>query len=147
LGHSYSSNLIHLVFSTKERLPMIPAEREKALWDFLVGIGKNEKMPVYAVGGIANHIHLLYALPSTITLAKSVQEFKANSSRYMREHVRQFQWQEGYGAFSVSKSGKDDVIAYIKGQKEHHKNRTFESEFISLLEKHEIAYDEKYVLG
>ena len=147
MGHSYSSNLIHLVFSTKERLPMIPAEREPKLWDFLVGIGKNEKMPVYAVGGMPNHIHLLYALPSTVTLAKSIQEFKSNSSRYMREHDRRFQWQEGYGAFGVSKSGMENVIEYIKGQKEHHKKRSFESEFISLLEKHEISYDEKYVWG
>jgi REP element-mobilizing transposase RayT len=98
-----------------------------------------------ASGGTANHAHLLYVLPATMDLAKSVQILKANSSRWMREHTGRFQWQKGYGAFSVSESNKEKVKTYIANQIEHHKKHSFEQEYLSLLTKHNIKYDLKYV--
>ncbi|MCU1286531.1 MAG: transposase IS200-family protein [Acidobacteriales bacterium] len=147
MGHSFTSNLIHLVFSTHQRLPLIAPEREQSLYDFIVGIGVNQKTPVIAIGGVENHVHILFALHPTMSLAKVIQSFKANSSRHMRERNRGFRWQEGYGAFSVSQSARGHVIQYIATQKEHHEKHSFEDEFLSLLKRHEIEFDTRFVLG
>jgi REP element-mobilizing transposase RayT len=146
LGHAYASNLIHLIYSTKERQPLITTALEKPLRDYLVGIGQNQKMPVLGVGGIADHVHMLFSLPATVSLAKSIQTFKANSSRFMRQHNPRFAWQEGYGAFSVSQSNRKTVLNYIDTQAEHHKKLTFADEFIALLRKHEVDFDPRFVL-
>ena len=147
MGHSYSCNLIHLVFSTKERAKLIRADIERPLWDNLIGIGRNHEIPVIAVGGMPDHIHLLYGLPSTMDLSRSIQIFKANSSRWMKPHITDFAWQEGSGAFGISESGKNAVVQYIRNQAEHHKRRSFEDEFIALLKKYKIDYDPRYVFG
>jgi putative transposase len=102
---------------------------------------------VIAAGGTANHLHLLILLLQTITLAKAMQELKANTSRWLRETCQEFQWQEGYGAFSVSQSQRATVTNYIANQKEHHRTRTFEQEFTAMLEKAEISYDPRFVFG
>ena len=147
MPHAYAQNLIHLVFSTKHRRPQISVKRQKQLWEYIVGIGVNHKIMVVAVGGMEDHIHLLFGLPATMTLAKAVQVLKANSSRWMNEHDSAFSWQEGYGAFGVSASNKKAVIEYIQTQSEHHRNRTFEEEFVFLLKKHEVDYDPEWVFG
>jgi len=147
LGHAYSSNLIHLVFSTKGRLPLITSDIEQPLRNNVVGIGHNKKIPVIAIGGVADHVHLLFSLPAAITLSDATRTFKANSSRFMRGHNRKFAWQEGYGAFGVSHSNKDDVLKYIETQAEHHKKISFEDEFIALLRKHGVEFDSRFVLG
>jgi REP element-mobilizing transposase RayT len=94
-----------------------------------------------------NHSHLLFLLPATISLASAINAFKTNSSRFMHERGLAFQWQDGYGAFSVSPSQLDKVTAYIRNQREHHKKVTFEQEFLALLKKAGVPYDPKYVLG
>ena len=94
-----------------------------------------------------NHSHLLFLLPATISLASSINTFKTNSSRFIHERGLAFQWQDGYGAFSVSPSQLDKVTAYIRNQHEHHKKVTFEQEFLALLKKAGVPYDPKYVLG
>ena len=99
------------------------------------------------IGGMADHVHILFALPADVTLAHAVQVFKANSSRWMRERVPTFAWQEGYAAFSVSASGVGAVKKYIENQPEHHKRRSFEEEFLALLKKCGVAYDPKFVFG
>jgi putative transposase len=147
MAHSYGSVLIHVVFSTKLRKPSIPAERQEALWAYLIGIGENHNLTVIAAGGIENHVHVLFVLPQTISLAKAVQTFKANSSRWLSEHGLGFAWQEGYAAFSVSKSQASDVQRYIGSQPEHHRRRSFEEEFELLLKKSAIKYDPKFVFG
>lgn len=146
MGHAYSSNLIHLVYSTKERKPLITTDLETPLRDYLVGIGQNQKLPLLGVGGIADHVHILFSLPATISLAKAIQTFKANSSRFMRQHNPRFAWQEGYGAFSVSQSNRKTVLNYIDTQPQHHRKLTFADEFISLLRKHEVEFDPRFVL-
>jgi len=144
MAHTYSQNLVHCVFSTKERKPLIRPERQEQLWAYLFGIAKNEGLNLIATGGTANHVHILLALPPVVTLAQAVQKIKGNSSRWMGAR---FSWQEGYGAFSVSASQLSTVNAYIKNQAEHHKKRTFEEEFIALLKKYGLEYDPQFVFG
>jgi len=145
MSHTHSHNLLHCVFSTKERLPLI--RDPEALWRYTVGLAYNKNIHVVAAGGTADHLHLLILLPQTIALAKAMQEIKANTSRWLRETSRNFQWQEGYGAFSVSHSQRDAVVQYITKQEEHHRKRTFEEEFIALLQKSGIEYDPRFVFG
>jgi putative transposase len=94
-----------------------------------------------------NHSHLLFLLPATISLASAINIFKTNSSRFLHERGLAFQWQNGYGAFSVSVSQIDQVIAYVRSQPDHHKKMTFEQEFLALLKKAGVPYDPKYVMG
>src|SRR4051812_44296173 len=147
MSHSYCTNLIHCVFSTKERRPSIPEEMLEKLWAYMSGIAENHHIEALAIGGITNHIHLLMAIPQTMTVASAVNTLKANSSRWMHEHVSAFDWQKGYGAFSVSPSQVVPVKQYIRTQAEHHAKHTFEDEFTSLLKKCHVPYDPKYVFG
>jgi REP element-mobilizing transposase RayT len=102
---------------------------------------------VLANGGMEDHAHLLIQLPATLAAAKAVQLLKGSSSKWVGKHGREFSWQEGYDAFSVSKSKINAVVKYIANQETHHRRITFEDEFIALLEKHGIEYDPKYVFG
>ena len=101
MAHTYASNFIHCVFSTKERCPLIPPARTTELYAYLGGIARGEGLSLMAAGGTANHVHLLFALPASCALAHAVQKLKGSSSRWMGDG---FSWQEGYGAFSVSPS-------------------------------------------
>lgn len=105
-------------------------------------------MKALAVGGMFDHVHALLSLPSTMGFAKAVQLIKGGSPKWIhdtRSKYRYFEWQEGYAAFSVSVSHVKKTIAYITGQKEHHRKRTFKEEFLELLDKHDIEYDLRYV--
>jgi putative transposase len=141
--HTYNANFVHYIFSTKERRNTIPAELQEPLWAYLVGIANHLKIKSLAIGGTENHVHLLLGLPQTMTVAEAVQKLKANSSRWLREQGVDFQWQEGYGAFSVSPSLIEAVQHYIRNQKEHHHKRSFEEEFRAILDKNGVAYDEE----
>ena len=149
MPHSYVSNLMHCTFSTKERYPMIDPELEKRLWPYLGGIARENRMKALAIGGTTDHIHALLSLPATMSFAKAVQLIKGGSSKWVHDtftKYRKFEWQEGYAAFSVSSSQVTRTIAYINKQKEHHRKKTFEEEFIQLLDRHGIVYDKRYVL-
>jgi len=148
MSHTYVSDLVHCVFSTKDRRNSIPAETQSELWSFIGGIARKNGFKALIVGGTANHVHILLSLPATIPLAKAVQLVKGSSSRWMNEnHTKGFSWQEGYGAFTVGVSQRPRTIDYIKRQAEHHRKRNFEDEFIAFLKKHAIDYDPKYVWG
>jgi putative transposase len=147
MAHRYSNNLIHCVFSTKERRDLIPQDLLPKLWKYFAGIGRNHRIPVLASGGASNHSHLLIALPPDIPCAKAIQVLKANSSRWLGEHGIDFAWQEGYGAFSVSSSNKETVKNYIEHQEEHHRKRSYENEFETMLRKSGIAFDAKDAFG
>jgi putative transposase len=147
MSHSYSNNYVHAVYSTKDREALIPPEFEKRLYSFVAGIAREREIPLLAAGGMADHSHLLFVLPATISLASAINVFKANSSRFMHEQGLRFQWQSGYGAFSVSSSQLDKVAAYVRGQREHHTKMTFEQEFLALLKKAGVPYDPQYVFG
>jgi putative transposase len=141
MSHAHVANFVHCVFSTKERRDLIPTELQEQLYAFLIGIGDNLRFKILAAGGTSNHVHLLIALPPSLTLAEVVQKLKANSSRWFGESGVRFEWQKGYGAFSVSPSLLATVQAYIRNQAEHHRGRSFEEEFRALLEKSGVAYD------
>jgi REP element-mobilizing transposase RayT len=113
----------------------------------MTGISKNLDANVLAIGGMPDHIHILMAQPGPLRFSVLIQKIKANSSRWMSRETADFSWQEGFGAFSVSDSRREDVIAYILNQEEHRKKRSFEEEFIALLKAHHVDYDPKYVFG
>jgi len=138
---------MHVVFSTKERRKIIPPDMKERLWSYTAGICKHQKVFVHAIGGIEDHVHLLLQFPATIAISEAVKTIKANSSGWMSDQIGKFAWQEGYGAFGVSKSNLATVVKYIQNQEKHHRRMTFEDEFIALLEKHGIEYDPKYVFG
>lgn len=113
----------------------------------MTGIAKRIHVRVLAIGGMPDHIHILIVLPGVMPFSSAIQKIKTYLSKWMVKSVRDFGWQEGFGAFSVSESRRDDVIAYIRNQEEHHNKREFEEEFIALLEAHHVDYDPKYVFG
>lgn len=150
MSHSYTSCLFHCVFSTKERRKTITPELAERLWPYLGGIARENEMKILAVGGVEDHVHILLGLSPNMPLAKAMQLIKGGSSKWIHDTFpdhRGFAWQEGYGAFSIGISQIEDTIAYIGSQAEHHRNRTFEEEFIAILRKHGIEYDERYVWG
>jgi putative transposase len=147
MSHSYSKNYVHAIYSTKDRQNLIPPEFEKRLYSFIASIAREHEIPLLAAGGMPNHSHLLFLLPAAISLASAINTFKANSSRFMHERGLAFEWQNGYGAFSIGFSQLDKVTAYVRSQPEHHKKMTFEEEFLALLKKADVPYDPKYVFG
>src|SRR6266704_2605573 len=145
---SYVSSYFHCVFSTKERRRLITSALRERLWPFLGGIARQNKMKAIELGGVEDHVHILLSLPATMAIAKALQLIKGGSSKWVHETFpehRLFAWQEKYGAFSVSESRVDSIVQYIKGQEEHHRKMTFQEEFLTLLKKHRIEYDERYL--
>lgn len=147
MSQSLSKILIHLVFSTKNRANLIRPEDSAALHGYISGILNNLKSPALQIGGCADHIHILFVLSRTITVSDLVEEVKKSSSKWMKAErgVKEFQWQSGYGAFSVSQSAEEDVKNYIVSQEEHHKELSFQDELRKLLEKYRVGYDERYL--
>ncbi len=113
----------------------------------MAGIANNQGFHAIIIGGMHDHVHALLVLPPTMPLSKAVQFLKGSSSKWLNENGPSFTWQEGYGAFSVSASQTEDVIRYIKNQAAHHAKRSFEEEFLDLLQKYGIASDPVHVLG
>ena len=136
MPHTSTHNYLHIVFGTKERASSIPELLQPRLWAYMAGICKNYAIVAFAIGGMEDHVHLLWRLPPMLLLAKAVSVVKANSSRWMKEHCPKFAWQTGYGAFSVSKSNMAAVTRYIRDQKIHHRKMTFEEEYRALFKLH-----------
>jgi putative transposase len=147
MAHTYAANFVHCVFSTKNRANSIPEELREKLWAYLFGIANNLHLRTIAIGGTANHVHVLVGLPTTMPVAEAVQKLKANSSRWMGEQGIEFRWQDGYGVFSVSPSLLDTVQGYIRNQEEHHRMRSFEGELCALLEKSGVVYEADQVFA
>jgi len=148
MAHSFISQLMHCVFSTKERRPMITPEIQPRLFQYIGGIARENKMKLLAAGGIDDHVHLLVSFPSTISAAKGLQLIKGGSSKWIHETFpkhRLFEWQEGYGAFSIGVGDVERTVSYINNQAEHHGKMDFKAEFLAFLKKHEIEYDEQYI--
>lgn len=144
MPHTYVQNLLHVVFSTKDRGKLIPLNFRSKLWAFMAGVCHKEQIYIHQIGGMEDHVHLLIQLPPTLSLSDAILEIKTSSSRWMG---KKFAWQRGFAAFSVSASNKNAVVRYIQTQDTHHKKRTFDEEFIALLKKHGVQYDSKYVFG
>ncbi|HUE36532.1 MAG TPA: IS200/IS605 family transposase [Candidatus Acidoferrum sp.] len=145
---SYVSSYFHCVFGTKERRKYISPALQERLWPFLVGIARDKGMTCIIAGGTDDHVHLLLDLPAIMPVSKAMQLIKGAPSKWIHETFpdqRLFAWQEEYGAFSVSVSQLETIKAYIKNQKEHHRRRSFQEEFLMLLKKHRVKFDERYL--
>lgn len=147
MSHTYCCALYHCVFSTKDRQKTIAADIQPRLWAYMGGIAREHHMKAIAVGGTEDHVHMLLSLPSSVPIAKAMREIKSASSLWMKESRHDFEWQEGYGAFSIGWAQVETTIAYIARQSEHHKRRDFHGEFVAFLKKHRIDYDPRYVWG
>ena len=146
MPQSLSRVLVHIVFSTKNREPLITAEHRDRVFEYLGGTLNAIKCPVLVVGGMPDHVHLLFVQARTLSLSETVEQVKKESSKWAKEVVRpDFYWQNGYGAFSVSQSNVPRVRTYIQGQTEHHRRRTFQDELRAFLKRHQVEYDERYV--
>lgn len=138
---AWTQNFYHAVFSTKGRVPFITPELAERLYPFIGGIARDLRCTLLAVGGMADHVHLLIQYRADLSHSELLQQIKARSSKWIHEtfpSMRTFTWQEGYGGFTVSKSAVDAVAKYIREQEEHHRHRDFETEFLALLRKHGI---------
>jgi putative transposase len=135
--HSLASCLFHCVFSTKNRLPLIPQQSQSRLWAYMGGIARTNDFTALAVGGISDHVHLLLSLPPTLAVAKAIQLVKAGSSTWLHERSgTRFEWQVGYGAFSIGVSQVAATTRYIQNQAKHHARQTFAQEWKIFLQRH-----------
>jgi len=137
-----------VIFSTKDRIEMIAPDVEPRLYAYLGGIARKHQTRLLDVGGTANHIHLLISQSKNVALSNLMEELKKSSSKWMKEQGNEyskFQWQDGYGGFSIGASQIGNVKSYLAKQKHHHRKITFQEEFIEFLKKYEIGYNEKYL--
>ncbi len=147
MSQSLSKVLVHLIFSTKGRRPMIVPNMQAGLGAYIAGICEGMDSPALLVGSTTDHVHILFSLSRKHALAEVVEHVKKNSSKWMKANGGEadFYWQSGYGAFSVSESVVADVKRYVRAQGEHHRSVSFEDEFRAFLDRHGVAYDERYV--
>jgi REP element-mobilizing transposase RayT len=146
MPQSLAQIYVHLVFSTKGRVPLIPAEDAPRLHAYLAGAGQAIECPALLVGGVTDHVHILFRLSKNRALSDAVKELKVESSKWMKEQgVREFGWQAGYGAFSIGAAQAEAVTEYIRNQEQHHRRRTFQEEFRELLRRYQVEFDEAYV--
>lgn len=143
MSHSFTANFVHVIFSTKLRQKLIKEALREELFAYFGGVARNHEITLLATGGSTDHIHLLLVLPPTMTLATAVQKLKAISSRWVREKVRGFLWQDGFSAFSVSPSQVPVVKAYIGNQLEHHKKRDLQEELQALFIKCGVVVNDR----
>jgi REP element-mobilizing transposase RayT len=148
MPQSLVSLLVHVVFSTKHRAAMIAPEIEADLFAFMAGVLKNHDSRLLAANGTDNHVHLLITQSKNVALSLLIQELKKSTSKWIKTRgakFKDFQWQDGYGAFSIGESNVPALRQYIARQKEKHRKKSFENELVEFLRKYGIAYDEKYV--
>ena len=148
MAQTFTSLLVHVIFSTKGRTPSLDDELRPRLFAYMGGIIRELGGVPLIVNGVADHLHELLSLPPTVALADMMRTQKANSSKWVHEQWPRreaFAWQAGYGAFSVSQSNLEAVRTYIANQEEHHQRVTFQEEFLAFLKRHGIAYDERYI--
>jgi putative transposase len=148
MPQSLANVLIHLIFSTKDRTPLILQDVEEELYCYLATACRSCHCPAHKVGGTSDHVHLVCSLARTATIAELLEAIKADSSKWIKTKGARyagFAWQSGYGAFSIGQSQLTDVIRYVAQQKEHHRTRTFQDEFREFLTRYQIEHDERYV--
>ena len=150
MANTYASLHYHLIFSTKNRAAHLKPEIEQRIWAYIGGIARKHKMTALKIGGCDDHVHALVMAPPTIAPSQIAQYLKGDSSKWIHEtfpELQDFAWQEGYGAFTVSKSNLEAVVAYIQNQRAHHHHKSFQEEYLEFLQKHGVEYDERYVWG
>ncbi len=148
MANTFTQIYIQIVFAVKGRQNLISKENREELHKFISGIVTNRNQKLFAVFAMPDHIHILVSISPTVLISDLVRDIKAGSSKFINEKGwmnGKFNWQEGYGAFSYSKSSIDSVVKYILNQEQHHKKKTFKEEYLDLLQKFEIQYDPKYL--
>jgi len=148
MPNTYSQIYLQVVFSVKRRQNLIQKNWREELYKYICGIVNGKDQKVYAIGGVEDHIHILISIKPNIALSDLVRDIKANSSKWINERGfvnGKFQWQEGFGAFSYAQAQLDNVIAYINNQEQHHRIKTFKTEYVDLLQKFNVEYDDKYL--
>ena len=150
MANTYTSLYYHVVFSTKNRVRCIGREIEGRVWAYIGGVARQHRMTALQVGGYEDHVHALVMAPPSLAPSQAVQFLKGESSKWMHGEfptLRDFAWQDGYGAFTVSRSNLPEVVRYIQAQREHHRKRSFQEEYLEFLQRHGVEYDERYVWG
>jgi len=150
MSHTYTNLLSHVVFSTKDRRPLIDEEIKPRLLGYINGIVNESGGRVLSLNTMADHLHMLWESPRTLSMSDAMRTVKTNSSRWVHETwglKKAFGWQTGYASFSVSRSNLAAVANYIETQEAHHRKRTFEEEFVELLVRHGVDYDSRFVFG
>jgi putative transposase len=148
MPQSLSRILVHLVFSTKDRAPLLAPDVCERLYPYIDGTLQADDCVPIQLGGAEDHIHLLFGLSRTKSISQVTRDIKSNSTKWMREtfpRLRECSWQAGYGACSVSSDRVPGVVRYIQDQNEHHKELSFKDEFRQFLKEHDIEFDERYV--
>lgn len=148
MPQSLANVVVHVVFSTKDRHPLIDPAIRAPLHAYLATVARNTGCECFRIGGVADHVHLAVGLSRTTTIAELVEETKMSSSKWLKTQsprLAAFSWQRGYGAFSVGPVDLDALCRYIDGQEEHHKMRSFQEEYRAFLKKYGVAFDERYV--
>ena len=148
MPQSLSLVIVHVIFSTKERRPLVDTDTRPKLHAYLATVARNAGCECYRAGGVADHVHLAIRLSRTLTIADLVENLKTSSSKWLKTQsadLAAFSWQRGYGCFSVGPADLDSLCAYIDKQEEHHRTRTFQEEFRMFLKKYGVEYDEAYV--
>ena len=138
----------HLVFSTKNREPWLRSDIQERVWAYLGGIAHSNHLTPLQIGGVEDHVHMLLAMPPTICVSEALKRLKGGSSAWIKQTIagcRGFRWQDGYGAFSFSRSQQAELEKYIRYQSEHHRVKTFQEEYRALLDRHGIQYEERYL--
>lgn len=150
MANTYAQIYLHFVFSTKNREPVIRPEIEERIWAYIGGVAKRHGITPVQIGGVETHVHALTGCPTTMSPSQIAKAIKGDSSYGIRrefEGFGSFGWQDGYGVFSVSKSAVASVANYIRTQREHHSKLSFEDEYVGLLKKHGVEYDDRYLFG
>jgi len=148
MPNTYTQLYIHLVFAVKSRANLIQAKWKEELYKYITGIVTNKKQKLIAINGVADHIHILIGIKPDCSLSDLVRDIKANSSKFINEKkwvLGKFEWQQGFGAFTLGYSQLNVIINYIRTQEEHHKTKTFRDEYIEYLNLYEIDYKTEYL--
>jgi putative transposase len=148
MPESHAFALIHVVFSTKNRMSVLDSDIRAPLHAYLATVARNAGCDCYRVGGVADHVHLAVRLSRTVTIAQLIEELKTSSSKWLKGQspsLGQFAWQRGYGAFSVGPADLAALQTYIDNQEVHHRSRSFQEEYVAFLKKYGVQYDERYV--
>ena len=148
MSSTHHGILIHVVFSTKQRFKLLHKDWRDDLFAYMGGVATEHKSKLLRSGGVEDHVHLLMKIHPKFAISDTIKLIKGNSSRWINDNKKiaaRFEWQRGYGAFSVSESMSNTVKRYIENQEEHHRQQSFEDEYITFLNKHNIEYDRRYV--
>ena len=148
MANTYSQIVIQAVFAVQARESLIKPEWKEELFKYIGGIFREKKQKLLAIGGVEDHIHVLFGIKPNIAISDLVRDVKASSSGFVNDERltrRRFSWQEGFGAFSYSRSQLDSVVKYVLNQEKHHAKRTFREEYIGLLDRFEVDYEDRYL--